>query len=132
VLALGFFIALILARAVRRDLLAVDSAPGLEGGAGASDGHCGEDAAWKKLRSDAFRAPDAADWLAVGCGSGAQVLCVAFATAALAALGFASPASRGALLTSALLLYPLSAGAAGYASVRALAWAHAGGGPSPG
>ena len=46
-------------------------------------------------------------WLAVAAGSGVQVLCVAMATDVLGALGFASPASRGAALTSALLLYPL-------------------------
>ena len=125
VLALGGLIALILARAVRRDLLTLE----LNLEAPAAD--ASEDAGWKLLRSDAFRAPDAAEWLAVAAGSGAQVLCVAVATAMLGALGFASPASRGAALTSALLLYPLSAGAGGFAAVRVLAWAHAGGG-SPG
>jgi transmembrane 9 superfamily protein 2/4 len=131
VLALGALIALILARAVRRDLLTLELGAGLEAGGDASR-TVGEDAGWKLLRSDAFRAPEGADWLAVGAGSGAQVLCVTFATAVLGALGFASPASRGALLTTALLLYPLSAGAAGYVAVRALAWAHAGAGPPGG
>jgi hypothetical protein len=141
-------IALILARAVRRDLLAYDlaAAAGLEGGS--SDEHACEtsstaaaavsspsssspgagDEGWKLVRGDVFRPPPRAEWLAVGAGSGAQVLCVVFATALLGALGFMSPSARGSLLTAAVLSYLLSAGAAGAAAVRTLAWAHAGGG----
>jgi transmembrane 9 superfamily protein 2/4 len=124
---------------VRRDLLAYDlaAAAGLESGSvDASDASASVtsprpsagDEGWKLVRGDVFRPPPHAEWLAVGAGSGAQVLCVVGATATLGALGFMSPSARGSLLTAAVLSYLLSAGAAGAAAVRTLAWAHAGGG----
>lgn len=49
-------------------------------------------------------------------GSGVQLLCVAFVTLLLATLGFLSPASRGALLTTTIVLYVLLAFLSGAAS----------------
>lgn len=119
------FIAFVLLRAVRRDLLAYELASGSSADSG--DGGIADEG-WKLLRSDVFRPPPAADWLAVAVGSGAQVLCCVAATGVLALLGFMSPSSRGALLTATVLIYFLSAGVAGYAAVRTLAAAHAGAG----
>jgi transmembrane 9 superfamily member 2/4 len=50
-------------------------------------------------------------------GSGAQILCTAVVTLLLAAAGFLSPASRGSLLTAAIVLYLLLAITAGYTAV---------------
>ena len=50
-------------------------------------------------------------------GSGVQIFCATLVTLLLAAAGFLSPASRGALLTSAIILYLLLAVSAGYAAV---------------
>ncbi len=110
-------IALILARSVRRDLLAYElSAPITDD---ATSSSAADEHGWKLVRHDVFRA------LAVG--AGAQVLSVVSATSALGAAGFTSPSARGSLLTAAVLLYLLSAGVAGYAAVRTLAACHAGG-----
>ena len=50
-------------------------------------------------------------------GSGVQTLLVATVTLLLATLGFLSPASRGALLTTAIVLFVLLAFAAGASAV---------------
>lgn len=50
-------------------------------------------------------------------GSGVQTLLVATVTLLLATLGFLSPASRGALLTTAIVLFVLLSFAAGAAAV---------------
>lgn len=76
-----------------------------------------EESGWKLISGDVFRAPASAADLSVQLGSGAQIFCTSVVTLLLAAAGFLSPASRGALLTSAIVLYLLLAVSAGYSSV---------------
>ena len=63
------------------------------------------------------RAPCAAHIVVLQVGSGVQIFCTFVVTLCLASAGFLSPASRGALLTSAIILYLLLAITAGYAAV---------------
>jgi transmembrane 9 superfamily protein 2/4 len=121
VLVMASLVAMILVRTVRRDLsrfeaLVVDAA---EARADARD-----EAGWKLLTGDAFRAPESARALAAQVGAGAQVAAVTAVTLLLAALGFLSPASRGALLTTTVVLYVLLAALAGAAGVYAWGWAN--------
>ena len=56
--------------------------------------------------------------LSVFVGNGIQVLTMTGVTLLVALLGFLSPANRGALLTSILVLYALMGMQAGYVSAR--------------
>lgn len=49
-------------------------------------------------------------------GTGVQILVAGTATLVLAALGFLSPAARGALLTAGIIIFVLLAGLAGFVS----------------
>jgi len=69
------------------------------------------------VSGDVFRAPSSPLSLCVQIGSGVQILASAFITLLFAALGFLSPASRGSLLTAALVMYLLLSVAAGYSAV---------------
>jgi len=50
-------------------------------------------------------------------GSGVQTMCVSLVTLLLATLGFLSPASRGALLTTTIILFVMLAFVAGFSAV---------------
>ncbi|THG02325.1 hypothetical protein TEA_021167 [Camellia sinensis var. sinensis] len=73
---------------------------------------------WKLVVGDVFRAPTNASLLCVMVGDGVQILGMAVVTILFAALGFMSPASRGALLTGMLFFYLILGIAAGYVAVR--------------
>ncbi|KAI4380495.1 hypothetical protein MLD38_006679 [Melastoma candidum] len=73
---------------------------------------------WKLVVGDVFRAPASADLLCVMVGDGVQILGMAVVTILFAALGFMSPASRGALVTGMLFFYMILGFAAGYVAVR--------------
>jgi transmembrane 9 superfamily protein 2/4 len=47
-----------------------------------------------------------------------QILCMSFLTIIFSAMGFLSPANRGALLMAELLLYVMMGGVAGYVTAR--------------
>jgi len=111
VLVMATLVATILIRTVRRDLakyeqLMVDGSMDMK-----------DEAGWKLLTGDVFRAPMMGRNLCVQFGSGVQVLCVTFVTLLLATLGFLSPAARGALLTATIVLYVLLAFISGGAAV---------------
>lgn len=72
---------------------------------------------WKLVVADVFRAPDNPELLCVMVADGCRILGMAVATILFAALGFMSPASRGALITGMLLFYMLSGIVAGYIAV---------------
>jgi hypothetical protein len=55
--------------------------------------------------------------LAMQFGSGVQIFATCIVTLVLASAGFLSPASRGALLTSAVVLFPLLAVTSGFSAV---------------
>jgi transmembrane 9 superfamily member 2/4 len=112
VVVMACIVAMIMVRTIRRDLqryeqLLVDGAPNADA----------EESGWKMVSGDVFRAPASAMSLAVHLGSGVQISASATVTLLFAALGFLSPASRGSLLTAALVMYLLMSAAAGYAAV---------------
>eukprot|EP00879_Flechtneria_rotunda_P009211 GHRR01009644.1.p1 GENE.GHRR01009644.1~~GHRR01009644.1.p1 ORF type:complete len:502 (+),score=157.04 GHRR01009644.1:1316-2821(+) len=111
VLVMATLVAMILIRTVRRDLakyeqLVVDGSVDMK-----------DEAGWKLLTGDAFRSPMNSKGLAVHVGSGVQTLSVALVTLLLATLGFLSPASRGALLTTTIILFVLLSFVAGGSAV---------------
>lgn len=60
---------------------------------------------WKLVVADVFRAPDNPELLCVMVADGCRILGMAIATIFFAALGFMSPASRGALITGMFILF---------------------------
>eukprot|EP00898_Chlorokybus_atmophyticus_P003822 jgi/Chlat1/4440/Chrsp29S04396 len=102
---------IILLRTVRRDLsqyeeLVTDKSEDIK-----------EDSGWKLVSGDVFRAPPSAARLCYFVGSGLQVMGMAVVTIFFAALGFMSPAARGHLLTTVVVLYLLLGIFAGYCAV---------------
>lgn len=114
VLVLSAMIAAILVRNLRRDFsrynkLATDEEKADEL----------EEFGWKLVHADVFRPPSFSPMLlAVSCGTGAQVFCMVLLTILFSAMGFLSPANRGALLMAQLLLYVLLGSVAGYTTAR--------------
>ncbi|XP_052165103.1 transmembrane 9 superfamily member 11-like [Oryza glaberrima] len=111
---LAAILLVILLRTVRRDLAQYDENGGEAGLAPQAD----ELAGWKLVAGDVFREPAHPVLLCVMVGDGVRILAMAVATILFAALGFMSPASRGALVTGMLGIYLLLGFAAGYAAVR--------------
>lgn len=112
VIVMSCIVAMIMMRTIRRDLqkyeqLLVDGSPGNEM----------EESGWKMVSGDVFRAPEKSLSLAMHVGSGVQIIASGTITLIFATFGFLSPASRGSLLTAALILYLLMSVAAGFASV---------------
>lgn len=108
------FIAIIIYRAVRRDVMRYSRVPSDEERADAE-----EDRGWKLVHGDVFRPPQHRRMTMCIClGGGAQVLLSAFFTIWFALLGFLSPTYRGSYLLGALFTYVLCAGASGYVSAR--------------
>ena len=112
VVVMSCIVAMIMMRTIRRDLqryesLLVDGSPNQDA----------EESGWKMVSGDVFRAPAETLSLAVHVGSGVQIMASATITLLFAALGFLSPASRGSLLTAALVMYLLMSVAAGFSSV---------------
>lgn len=77
-----------------------------------------EETGWKQVRGDVFRTPPYSGLFSVLSGSGVQLVGMAFITLFFAALGFLSPAYRGGLLTTMMLLYVFMGVFAGYTSAR--------------
>lgn len=78
-----------------------------------------EEKGWKLVHADVFRPPIYSPLLlSVCCGTGAQLLCMAFWTIFFSALGFLSPARRGALLMAELIFYVLMGSVNGYVTAR--------------
>lgn len=74
-----------------------------------------EEKGWKLVHADVFRPPIFSPLLlAVCCGTGAQLLCMTFWTIIFSALGFLSPARRGALLMAELIFFVLMGSVNGY------------------
>mmetsp|Transcript_14927 Transcript_14927/g.22713 ORF Transcript_14927/g.22713 Transcript_14927/m.22713 type:complete len:664 (+) Transcript_14927:46-2037(+) len=78
-----------------------------------------EEFGWKLVHADVFRPPTAHPLLlAVFCGTGAQLLMMAFVTIIFSIMGFLSPSNRGALIMAQLILYVLMGCFAGYVTAR--------------
>lgn len=77
-----------------------------------------EETGWKLVHGDVFRPPRYPLQLAVLVGSGVQMLTMSVITLVFAVLGFLSPANRGGLLTSMVVLFMLMGVFAGYFGAR--------------
>merc|ERR1719421_990222 len=77
-----------------------------------------EDSGWKLLHGDVFRMPPYAKLLAVSVASGVQLFLMVVLTLLFGLLGFLSPAHRGGLLQSMMLLFTVMGVAAGLTSAR--------------
>jgi len=78
-----------------------------------------EEKGWKLVHADIFRPPTYSPLLlSVCCGTGAQLLCMAFWTIFFSAMGFLSPARRGALLMAELIFFVLMGSVNGYVTAR--------------
>ena len=113
VVVMSSIVAMIMMRTIRRDLQKYEQLL-VDGNAAGNDM---EESGWKMVSGDVFRAPENSLSLAMNVGSGVQILASGTVTLIFATFGFLSPASRGSLLTAALILYLLMSVAAGFASV---------------
>ena len=110
VLLLTGFLATILLRVLKNDFLKytkddeIGSAPEQEEGG------------WKYLHGDVFRFPPHINLFSAMLGVGAQILVIALFIFAMALVGAFYPYNRGALLSSCVVLYALTAGISGYVS----------------
>lgn len=78
-----------------------------------------EEYGWKLVHADVFRPPHTSPLLlAVGCGTGAQLLCMTLTVIIFSALGFMSPARRGHLLMTQLLLFVALGSVNGFVTAR--------------
>jgi transmembrane 9 superfamily protein 2/4 len=78
-----------------------------------------EEIGWKLVHADVFRPPSFSPLLlSVCCGTGAQLLSMSFCTIFFSAVGFLSPARRGALLMAELLFFVLMGSVNGYVTAR--------------
>eukprot|EP00929_Paragymnodinium_shiwhaense_P050128 TRINITY_DN25265_c0_g1_i1.p1 TRINITY_DN25265_c0_g1~~TRINITY_DN25265_c0_g1_i1.p1 ORF type:complete len:646 (+),score=142.48 TRINITY_DN25265_c0_g1_i1:73-2010(+) len=77
-----------------------------------------EDTGWKLVHGDVFRKPEFSKLLSVSVGCGLQILLMSIVTLLFALLGFLSPARRGGLLQSMMLLFTLMGFVAGYVATR--------------
>ena len=113
VLFLGGMVAILLTRALNYDIAKYNAAA--SGGGDDEDDETG----WKLLHGDVFRAPAQHPMLlAVSVGIGEHLAATLFGTMGFALLGFLSPANRGGLLTSVLLLFVFCGSFSGYSSAR--------------
>ncbi|CAB9511377.1 Transmembrane 9 superfamily member [Seminavis robusta] len=114
VFVLSAMIAAILVRNLRRDFARYNKL--------ATDEEKAEDLeefGWKLVHADVFRPPSTYPMLlAVGCGTGAQILLMVFFTVVFASLGFLNPARRGTLLMAELFLFVMMGGVNGYVTAR--------------
>lgn len=102
----------ILLRSVHRDLAKIEQMDKEEAA------QMADESGWKLVVGDVFRAPPLPGFLCIVVANGVQLVCMAAVTIFFAALGFMSPASRGALLMGMVFLYLLSGIAAGYVAAR--------------
>lgn len=77
-----------------------------------------DETGWKFVHADVFRTPKYPGLLATLTATGAQVFSMSLITIFFAALGFLSPANRGALMSGALLIYVFMGFIAGYVGTR--------------
>eukprot|EP00930_Biecheleria_cincta_P087280 TRINITY_DN7652_c0_g1_i1.p1 TRINITY_DN7652_c0_g1~~TRINITY_DN7652_c0_g1_i1.p1 ORF type:complete len:617 (-),score=110.00 TRINITY_DN7652_c0_g1_i1:77-1927(-) len=109
-LFLSGMVAMILLRTLHRDIATYNEVP--------TEEEAKEETGWKLVHGDVFRKPDYSTLLCVFAGSGMQLLGMSIVTLIFALLGFLSPAHRGSLLQSMMLLFTLMGVLAGYTSAR--------------
>jgi len=110
VLFLSGMVAMILLRTVHKDIARYNQM------VDADDAQ--EEFGWKLVHGDVFRPPQRRMLLSVLIGNGVQIGIMSLITLLFACFGFLSPASRGALMTCAIVCYVLLGTPAGYTSAR--------------
>lgn len=111
VLFLTGVVAMIMLRTLRQDITSYNEIQTLE--------EAQEESGWKLVHGDVFRPPaESPMMLSVLAGSGIQILAMTVCTMVCALFGLTSPANRGGLLTTLLLLYVFMGSFAGYSSAR--------------
>ncbi|KAJ0411513.1 hypothetical protein ATCC90586_001108 [Pythium insidiosum] len=111
VLFLTGMIAMIMLRTLHRDIARYNEVQTTE--------EAQEESGWKLVHGDVFRPPQYSPQLfSVFVGTGVQVCSMSAATMVIALLGLLSPANRGSLLTTLLLLFVFMGSFAGYYSSR--------------
>jgi transmembrane 9 superfamily protein 2/4 len=109
VLFLTVMIAMILLRALRKDIAKYNDSASLE--------EAKEESGWKLVHGDVFRPPSASPMLfSVFVGTGVQLGMMGVATLTFAVLGLLSPANRGSLTTALIMLFVFMGSFAGYYS----------------
>ncbi|CDJ52017.1 endomembrane domain70-containing protein, putative [Eimeria brunetti] len=109
-LLLSALVAMILLRVLYRDISRYNDL--------LADEEDAEEKGWKLLHGDVFRKPAHSTVLAALTGSGMQLVGMAFVTVIFAGLGVFSPALRGSLLQTMLILWTVMGAVAGYTSAR--------------
>merc|ERR1719229_1638925 len=109
-LFLSGMVAMILLRTLHRDITQYNEV--------ATQEEAREETGWKLVHGDVFRRPRHSKLLVVSVGSGMQILFMSVVTLFFALLGFLSPAHRGGLLQSMMLLFTFAGVVAGYVSSR--------------
>jgi transmembrane 9 superfamily protein 2/4 len=111
VLFLTCVVAMIMLRTLHKDISSYNEMQTLE--------EAQEESGWKLVHGDVFRPPSTSPMLlSVFAGSGIQILAMTVCTMVCALFGLTSPANRGGLLTTLLLLYVFMGSFSGYAAAR--------------
>jgi transmembrane 9 superfamily protein 2/4 len=109
VLFLSSMIAMILIRALRKDIAKYNDPVSIE--------EAKEESGWKLVHGDIFRAPVTMPMLfSVLVGSGVQLCMMCLFTLSFSLVGLLSPANRGSLITAFILLFVFMGAFAGYTS----------------
>ena len=77
-----------------------------------------EQRGWKLVHGDVFRPPAMTTLLSASLGTGIQLFCMTFVTLTFSLFGMLSPANRGSLMTTAIVLYMFCGVFNGYFSAR--------------
>nr|XP_004225567.1 LOW QUALITY PROTEIN: transmembrane 9 superfamily member 2-like [Ciona intestinalis] len=110
VLFLSGMVAMVTIRSLHKDIARYNDMESVE--------DAQEEFGWKLVHGDVFRPPSKAMLLSVFNGVGTQVISMAFITLVFACLGFLSPANRGALGTTTVIVFVCLGTVAGYVSAR--------------
>lgn len=110
VLFLSGMVAMIMLRTLHKDIARYNQIDNAE--------DAQEEFGWKLVHGDVFRPPRKGMLLSVFLGNGLQMFFMTVITLVFACLGFLSPANRGSLMTTALILYVCLGTPAGYVSAR--------------
>jgi transmembrane 9 superfamily member 2/4 len=109
VLFLTVMIAMILVRALRKDIAQYNDPASME--------EAKEETGWKLVHGDVFRPPQTSPMmLSVFVGTGVQLFNMCLATLLFSVVGLLSPSSRGSIMTGLILLFVFMGSFAGYFS----------------
>ncbi|MCP9260558.1 Transmembrane 9 superfamily member 4 [Dirofilaria immitis] len=110
ILCLFGFLSVIIVRTVRRDIAKYNKGEELDDTL--------EESGWKLVHGDVFRPPPSSMLLVNFIGAGIQLIGMVAITVFFAMLGMLSPASRGSLMSAAIILFCLMGLVAGYHAGR--------------